>query len=302
MNIATIKNTILISDFLSREGFNPVRQSGGQLSYKAPYRVDSDPSLVVDDKKGVWYDHGEGTGGRIIDLAMKLYNTKDVQFAVTRINQLYSSVPVDKIPIRGVLEPRERRKPHEIIRVKPLGNNFAISAYLESRGILDEAIKSRRVVEVYYDHINDAGDRKRYFGAGWKNDAGGYDVRSKYGKICIDHKDILFMNGRSGHTNVFEGMINFLSALKEKKVTMDDTNIVLNSLSLSNKAIRQIQSTPQNEVNLFLDNGHGGDKFTKLFYDHFPDLKDRRNLYAQFGDYNEKIMDDFEKKTIGYSR
>ena len=231
-----------------------------------------------------------------------IYNTTDVQFAVKRINQLYSNVPVDEIPTRSFLTHQERSKPHEVIRTKPLGNNFAISAYLESRGVLDEAIKSGRVVEVYYDHINDIGDRKRYFGAGWKNDAGGYDVRSKYGKICIDHKDMLLMSGKSGRTNVFEGMINFLSALKEKTVTMQDTNIVLNSLSLSNKAIRQMKSTQQNEVNLFLDNGQGGDKFTKLFSDHFPDLNDRRDLYARFGDYNEKLMDDMEKKTISYSR
>lgn len=302
MNISTIKNTVLISDFLAREGFTPVRQSAGQLAYKAPYRADGDPSLVVNDRKGLWYDHGEGTGGRIIELAMKLYNTSDVEFTVKRINQLYINVPLEKIASRSDLDTQERRKPHEVIRVKSLGNNFAITAYLESRGILEEAIKSRCVIEVYYDHINDVGDRKRYFGAGWKNDAGGYDVRSKYGKICIDNKDVLFIEGKVDRTNVFEGMMNFLSALKEKTVTIDDTNIILNTLSLSKKAIEKIKAYQPKEINLFLDNGQGGDRFTKLFSEHFPTLNDRREIYKDFGDYNEKIMGEMEKKTLGYSR
>lgn len=302
MNIESIKNTVLISDFLQREGFKPVRQSASQISFKAPYRADSDPSLVVNDKKGVWYDHGEGTGGRIIDLAMKVYNTKDIQFVVNRINQLYYNVPVDQIPNRSQFEAREQKKPHEITRVKPLGNNFAITAYLESRGVYEEAVKSKQVVEVYYDHTNDKGDPKRYFGAGWKNDAGGYDVRSKYAKICIDHKDMLIVQGDSGKINVFEGMMNFLSALKEKSVSMKDTNIIMNSLSLSTRAIEKIKNSPSNQLNMFLDNGSGGDKFTRIFAEHFPSLNDRRDIYKGFGDYNEKVMDDLEKKTLNHKR
>lgn len=300
MNISEIKDTVLISDFLAKEGLTPVRQTGGQLAYRAPYRADGDPSLVVNDKKGMWYDHGEGVGGKIIDLAMKIYNTKDVEFTVGRINKLYSNVPVEQIPSRSNLVARDERKPHEIIKIKPLGNNFAITSYLDSRGVLEEAVKSKRIVEVYYDHINDAGDRKRYFGAGWKNDADGYDVRSKYGKICIDTKDMLFMTGTSGRTNVFEGMMNFLSAVKEKSVNFKDTNIVLNTLSLSTRAIFKIKQNPPLEINLFLDNGQGGDKFTRMFSEHFPSLNDKRHIYEGFSDYNDKVMADLEKKTIGH--
>ena len=33
------------------------------------------------------------------------------------------------------------------------------------------------IEEVYYDFIGEDGQRKRYFGAGWQNDSGGYDIR-----------------------------------------------------------------------------------------------------------------------------
>lgn len=302
MNIEAIKNTILISDFLQREGFSPVRQSGGQVAFKAPYREDGDPSLVVNDRKGVWYDHGEGAGGKIIDLALKLYNTKSVEYAVDRINKLYSNIPLDKIPTRAESKTSDGRKSHEITTIKPLGSNFAITAYLESRGVFEEAVNSKQVVEIYYDHIKDGGDRKRYFGAAWKNDAGGYDIRSKYGKICINTKDMLVMTGNSGKTNVFEGMINFLSALKEQTILMKDTNIVMNSLSLSMRAIEKIKADRPSELNLFLDNGAGGDKFTQIFKDNFPLLNDKRTIYAKYEDYNDKLMDEMQKKTLSYSR
>ncbi|WP_286850683.1 MULTISPECIES: toprim domain-containing protein [Sphingobacterium] len=292
MNIETLKN-ILISDFLSREGFFPVRESNGQKAFRAPYRVDNDPSLIINDRKGVWYDHGEGQGGNIIDLALKLYNTTDVQLVVQKINKLYGNIPIEK-DLSPLLDQQEPISPHQIVQIKPLGNNLAITSYLNSRGVLKPAIESKVIIEIYYDYINPNIGRKRYFGAGWKNDSSGYDVRSKYGKICIGSKDMLSMPGTNDCINIFEGMINFLSALKEKTVSIHDNNIVLNSLSLSEKAMVKIEAERPHEINMFLDNGKGGDKFMKLFTKQFPLLNDKRFLYESFNDYNDKLMKDIK--------
>lgn len=289
MNIEALKG-ILISDFLNREGFTPVRKSHGQMAFRAPYRVDNDPSLIVHDKKGVWYDHGEGTGGDIIALALKIYNTTDVSYVLQRLNRLYNNIPLERIPDRNSVPELQAGKAHEIIKVKSLGNNLAITSYLQSRGIFQQALDTKRIYEIYYDYINDNGVRKRYFGAGWKNDSDGYDIRSKYGKISIYPKDALSMPGKNDCINVFEGMTNFLSAVKEKTATVDDTNIVLNSLSLSKKIIEKIKPRDWKELNLFLDNGKGGDRFTATFYESFPTLNDRRYLYNGFDDYNQKVM------------
>ena len=95
-----IKGQISIADFLSKEGITPTRTTAGQLAYIAPYRDEQDPSLIVNDKIGVWYDHGLGEGGRIIDLAMKIYQTTDVQEVVQRINDLYEGHVTAKYPDR----------------------------------------------------------------------------------------------------------------------------------------------------------------------------------------------------------
>ncbi len=301
MNISEIKEKIQLSDFLRKEGYSPVRKSGNELIYRSPYRNDQNPSFTVNDTKGLWYDHGDGRGGSIVDLAMILYKTKNVKEALNRlIDLLGQNLIPDTIQrnIGGI------RKKHEIALIKPLGSNWAITSYLQERGVYDEAIDSDKVKEVYYDFIGEDGQRKRYFGAGWQNDSGGYDIRSRYAKICIAKKDILIMNhGGSRKLNIFEGMMNFLTALKEDQVSLKDTNIVLNTLSLYQKAIAYARNNPQEEVNLFLDNGKGGDKFTVLFQDAIPDAKDKRYLYSDYNDYNERLMAEAsDKRDIGPNR
>lgn len=301
MNISEIKEKIQLSDFLRKEGYSPVRKSGNELIYRSPYRNDQNPSFTVNDTKGLWYDHGDGRGGSIVDLAMILYKTENVKDALNRLIDLLGQ---DHVPdtiqrnIGGI------RKKHEIALIKPLGSNWAITSYLQERGVYDEAIDSDKVKEVYYDFIGEDGQRKRYFGAGWQNDSGGYDIRSRYAKICIAKKDILIMNhGGSGKLNIFEGMMNFLTAVKEDQVSLKDTNIVLNTLSLYQKAIAYARNNPQEEVNLFLDNGKGGDKFTVLFQDAIPDAKDKRYLYSDYNDYNERLMAEAsDKRDIGLNR
>jgi hypothetical protein len=162
---------------------------------------------------------------------------------------------------------------------------------LQDRGVFAEAVKSRIVSEVYYDYIDDSGASKRYFGVGWSNDGGGYDVRSKYGKICIGQKDLLTI-GNGERMNAFEGAMDFLSALKEKEVSLKDTNIILNSTSLTKKAIDAVYFNPKkySQINLYFDNDKSGNKATLDFKIAYPLSKDKRHLFSGFSDYNEKII------------
>jgi hypothetical protein len=302
MNISEVKNNILISEFLKREGYTPIRRSGRELMYLSPYRNDTHPSFTVNDDKGLWYDHGDARGGNIVDLATLLYKTT-AKDALSRINRLFDGSTIAPFRDRSATSYPDYPKKHMILKVNSLGQNIAIASYLNERGIYDEAVNTGKVKEVYYEYVNAEGERKRYFGAGWRNDSGGYDVRSRYAKICIDRKDMLVMKGRTGKANIFEGMMNFLSALREKAVSVHDTNLVLNSLGLYRKGIIYVKDVQPYEVNLFLDHGEGGDKHTNLFREEVPTAIDKRNLYAGYGDYNEKIMAQMSKaRGITYKR
>jgi len=289
MNTTQIKDSILISDYLRSEGYKPVRQSGNEFFYRSPIREDKDPSFTVNDSRGVWFDHGSGKGGSIIDLVMEMKRS-NLREAIQHLNVYSQKTPfpnhqVEKDPIR-----KTAQKKHEIASVKPLGNNFALTSYLQDRGVFTEAVKSGIVSEVYYDYIDDSGASKRYFGVGWSNDAGGYDVRSKYGKICIGQKDLLTI-GNGERMNAFEGTMDFLSALKEKEVSLKDTNVILNSTSLTKKAIDKVYSNKKySDINLYFDNDKSGNKATLEFQIAYPLSKDKRYLFSGFSDYNEKIV------------
>jgi len=54
---------------------DPASTSINRLQYKAPWRDEKAPSLVVYTDSNSWYDFGESCGGSVIDLVMKLYDT-----------------------------------------------------------------------------------------------------------------------------------------------------------------------------------------------------------------------------------
>ncbi len=64
-----IGETVPIAVFLARLGHEPVRRSGNELWYIAPYRGERTPSFRVNVAKQLWYDFGLGKGGDIFTLA-----------------------------------------------------------------------------------------------------------------------------------------------------------------------------------------------------------------------------------------
>ena len=66
-----------IADFLARLGHEPVRRSGNELWYIAPYRGERTPSFRVNVAKQLWYDFGLGKGGDIFTLAGEFIGSGD---------------------------------------------------------------------------------------------------------------------------------------------------------------------------------------------------------------------------------
>lgn len=70
-------NSIPLEDILSYYGHNPSRHFGGYDMYSSPFRRDSSPSFKVFKEENRWYDFGEGTHGRAVDLVMRIENSND---------------------------------------------------------------------------------------------------------------------------------------------------------------------------------------------------------------------------------
>jgi len=55
--------------------------------YQAPYRNDSKASLKVSHRENLWIDYGEGAGGTLIDLVLKIHPDKTISEAIREIDQ-----------------------------------------------------------------------------------------------------------------------------------------------------------------------------------------------------------------------
>lgn len=80
-------NSIPLEDILSYYGHNPSRHFGGYDMYSSPFRRDSSPSFKVFKEENRWYDFGEGTHGRAVDLVMRIENCSFPE-AMRRIGEM----------------------------------------------------------------------------------------------------------------------------------------------------------------------------------------------------------------------
>ncbi len=277
MNCATA-NKLSITGFLSTIGITPAKTPiNGKYWYCSPLRNEQTPSFAVWESgtKNVWYDHGTGTGGGLVDLVCKLYNV-DVTGALLIIagqkqitNPFYFEQPT-------ILEPSKI----SIYKETTINNNYLVQ-YLKNRGIpLDLATLYTR--EIYYT-VNE----KKYFAIGFLNDLGGYELRSRYFKGSSSPKGITTIEGNQHILNIWEGFLDFLSFLTWSNVTeTPGTCIILNSVV----HIRKIYNILPNylNINLYLDNDPAGQETVKKIQNVQPDaINQAEIIYPGFKDFNE---------------
>ncbi|RFZ91093.1 hypothetical protein D0C36_19315 [Mucilaginibacter conchicola] len=284
LNAKELKEQASIVDLLLSLGYEPVRQFGKEHMYRSMLRDgDNDPSFSVDDKIRAWFDHGTGKGGNIIDFGLAYW--PDLSFNEV-LEKLQTTCNITT-PVRREPRPRlpVKARNYVIEKIKDIGTHPAITAYLQSRGIFD--VGRQRLSEIYYYVKNEKGEQKRFFAAGWKNDAGSWEVRNRYFKGCLGQKAISTVPGDPKSVVVFEGYINYLSWAKEHTGSKE-TAIILNTLSLLPAGIKAATLFPK--IDLYLDRDTAGVHATKDFIKALPYATDRSQVYDKYNDYNDKLV------------
>ena len=69
----------------------PTRVAGNDYWYLSPLRQEKDPSFEVNRKLNVWYDHGIGKGGNLIDLGIMIHNCTVTEFLEKLRSQGYQN-------------------------------------------------------------------------------------------------------------------------------------------------------------------------------------------------------------------
>ncbi len=71
---STEARQIDIVDYLSALGFHPAKIRNKDYWYCTPLRNEKTPSFKVNRNLNVWYDHGIGKGGNLIDFGILYFN------------------------------------------------------------------------------------------------------------------------------------------------------------------------------------------------------------------------------------
>ncbi|MEJ6979750.1 toprim domain-containing protein [Pedobacter sp. P351] len=290
LNANEIKQQVSIADLLTQLGFQPINRSGKELFYLSMLRdSDRSPSFCVNPDLNVWFDHGTGKGGNIIDFGLLYWKGLSFAEVLLKLHHVSGSLIILESNARNKDKQRPRKfikLPHyKVENIKPLGSNPAITSYLDSRGVL--SVGRNQLQEVYYYVEDEKKQRKQFFAAGWQNENGGWEVRNKYFKGCLGKKGLTFIPGKEQKLVVFEGFLDYLSWLYEHQSTTDSV-LVLNSLSFLAAAIKRAGVFPAAEV--FFDHDDAGRKATIEFLNAVPQAKDSSSCYAGYTDYNEKLM------------
>lgn len=270
--------------------------------YYSPFRDERTPSFQIDEAKNTWYDYGTSEGGGLFDFVCKLAG-------ITR-GEVYDWLAsfrhmVPESEYKAVLAPLMQRKPQASrIVIDSASHTFTkdkLIEYAQSRAVSKEVL-AKYCEEVIY-HIDSAPDRK-FFAIGFKNNSGGYALRSSISKQCsssdittLDYSGQMSREVTSDKVIVFEGFMDFLSWITEvKQQTPQYDCCILNSVSNVAKALPWIME--HRNIAAFMDNDQAGRETLQKIIDsvsestHDVCVYDMARLYEGYNDLNEKLSDE----------
>lgn len=265
-----------IVELLASLGRYPVRRSPKEYCYFSPFRNEGTPSFYVNIEKNLFNDFGE-SGGDIIQLVMKL---EKISFQAA-VERLCSWCPGEVASFGVGPTATPGSKPGiEITSVGPIGHP-ALIQYIENRGI-PFFLAAKYLSEVRYQN-----EGKGFFAVGFKNDLGGFELRSKGFQGSTKLKGVSsFLVEGSRAISVFEGFFDFLTALAYYGCTSSKYSVlVLNSVSNIKAALPILSG--YSLVNTYLDNDLAGSTTKNRLIESGIQVKDYSHIYHDFKDFNE---------------
>lgn len=280
-----------IVTYLESLSIKPQKVTGNDYWYLSPLRDERTPSFKINRKLNVWYDHGLGKGGKLVDLGILLHHCS-VQEFLEKLNTQGDSFSFHQPVIPPQKSDEFAEKKIKLMEINPLTDPI-LCHYLETRNIPIEIAKN------YCRQITYLNGQKQFQAIGFKNNSGGFELRSPDFKSTVSPKDFTFLNAQKWNAvAVFEGFIDFLSLIASGKEMLPElTNfLVLNSLSFFEKA--RLVMEQHERIYLLLDNDASGKNCTKRALGLSYKYNDLSIKYQQYKDINEWLMK--EKKSEQY--
>lgn len=270
-------NTIPLEEVLQIFGHLPTKQTAKEAWFLNPFSNENHASFKINKNLNYWYLHSEGIGGNNTDFMKKYLKASVNEVLKWAENQNFSSFHQQNFPNQKL---ENLHKNYEIIEVKEI-QHPALMEYLRTRKV---ETQTEFLKEIHYQ-MND----KNYFGIGFKNDSGGYEIRNKYSKICLGKKDVSTIKNDSENLKIFEGFFDFLSFKNVENFLEKEPSdyIILNSVSM----IHNIKNSLENyeNIELYFDNDEAGSRAAEMLKNEMENVEDCRVLYSDFKDLNEYL-------------
>ena len=274
-----------IVEYLEKKGIRPVRRTPAYAMYRSPLREETHPSFKVDTEKNLWIDYGEGRGGSIIDLCMRMEGCT-LSEAIRRLRQnasddgtysfLNDFVPNNTQPAMAV---NGARRMIEISDTLP--------PHLQDYLTKERCINLEKAMP-FLKCISYEVRSRLYQAIGFANLSGGYELRDdKTFKGTIAPKDITpIFTDRTEPVCIFEGFMDFLSFLSMKEEITNHC-LVMNSVSNVARTIRYLNDRHLTHIRAFLDNDEAGRRTVQDFIKSGFHVEDMNIHYKDFKDLNE---------------
>lgn len=237
-------NDYNIERLLLERGIEPRYRRPGYGMYLSPLRSENTPSFKVDFQRNLWYDFGIGQGGGPVDLCMLL-------------DRCCLREAMSKLSDGDFVRKNVKGKSTVDILSERMVESVSLLDYLSSRGIALEVARG------YCSELSVSIGGKRHIALGFRNDAGGWEMRNRYLKISTSPKTVTTLRGRAGQCHVFEGFMDYLSFVTLGGGRLQGSCVILNSVVNLPRCASFLKGF--GEIYCWLDNDRaGGDTLQRI--------------------------------------
>jgi DNA primase len=265
-------------DYLASLGYTPKKIKKDDYWYHSPLRNERTASFKINRKKNVWYDHGSGQGGNLVDFGL-LFHKCSITELLSKLNEMFSFHPPKQI--ESVSAPAESSI--QLLSERKIVS-LSLLRYLKQRRIAESIAKK------YCCEISFSTNGKAYTAIGFKNDLGGFELRNQWYKGSIAPKAVTSIGNSNKELAVFEGFFDFLSyqTINLNQPTSAFNFLVLNTTSFFEKSREYMEQ--HDRIRLFLDSDKTGQNCIAQALSWSLKYKDDSSLYKGYKDLNDWIQ------------
>ncbi len=286
---------------LQHFGYNKISNSKSSTHFEHPLRTEKSSASfsVFYGKNKIWNakDLSTGKTWRVLELVkeLKKWDFKEAIKFLLSFNGQYSEPTNSSFSFQNQDEEVQPLPNHKEATIKQINS---LNYYLKKERGISPSLAKKYLKYVQYEQKG-----KTYYSLWFPNNSNGFAVRNSIFKACFVSSDITTIepmdSDKWGEWTlyndwiVFEGFMDFLSAITHYQKPFKANILVLNSTTNTQKGIDYMldRMTEDTRVFCFLDNDNAGRNAFSEINEQFAEVGvyDKSNLYNEYKDFNQFI-------------